>query len=173
MDLLPFTAEHAATVAGWPASPEEVLLWCGRREFPVTEETVAGWQEDPEVHGYLLVEAEDGTGTGAGAEAVLGYGEVWTDAEEDEAELARVVVAPAARGRGVGRVLVGALLERARDAGFDDVFLRVHPDNAGALRCYEGAGFVRVDPEAAAEWNAVQPVAYVWLTWPAHVADIP
>ncbi len=34
MDLLPFTAEHAATVAGWPASPEEVLLWCGRRESP-------------------------------------------------------------------------------------------------------------------------------------------
>ncbi|WP_432088090.1 GNAT family N-acetyltransferase [Streptomyces sp. bgisy095] len=173
MDLLPFTAEHAATVAGWPASPEEVLLWCGRREFPVTEGTVAGWQEDQEVHGYLLVEAGAAGGAESVTGAVLGYGEVWTDAEEDEAELARVVVAPAARGRGVGRVLVRALLERARDAGFDDVFLRVHPDNAGALRCYEGAGFVRVAPEAAAEWNAVQPVAYVWLTWPAHVADIP
>ncbi|MET9933879.1 GNAT family N-acetyltransferase, partial [Streptomyces sp. NPDC006324] len=112
MDLLPFTPEHAAAVAGWPASPEEVLLWCGRREFPVTGETVAGWQEDPEVHGYVLV----GDGT------LLGYGEVWTDAEEDEAELARVVVAPPARGRGVGRALVRALLDRARGAGFDDVF---------------------------------------------------
>ncbi|MEW1901475.1 MULTISPECIES: N-acetyltransferase [unclassified Streptomyces] len=173
MDLLPFTAEHAATVAGWPATPEEVLLWCGRREFPVAEGTVAGWQEDQEVHGYLLVEAGNEGGAEAVTGAVLGYGEVWTDAEEDEAELARVVVAPAARGRGVGRVLVRALLERARDAGFDDVFLRVHPDNAGALRCYEGAGFVRVAPEAAAGWNAVQPVAYVWLTWPAHVTDAP
>ncbi|MEV7676016.1 GNAT family N-acetyltransferase [Streptomyces sp. NPDC088752] len=169
MDLLPFTAEHAATVAGWPASPEEVLLWCGRREFPVTGETVAGWQEDPEVHGYVLVEDRDGDGDGA----LLGYGEVWTDAEEDEAELARVVVAPPARGRGVGRGLVRALLGRARGAGFDDVFLRVHPDNAVALRCYEGAGFVRVDPDEAAGWNAAQPVAYVWLTWPARVTGTP
>ncbi|MFE0778318.1 GNAT family N-acetyltransferase [Streptomyces sp. NPDC058861] len=165
MDLLPFSADHAAVVAGWPASAREVLLWCGRREFPVTGETVAGWQEDREVHGHLLV-GDDG--------AVLGYGEVWTDAEEDEAELARIVVAPEARGRGVGRVLVRALLDRALGAGLDDVFLRVHPDNTGALRCYEGAGFVRVAPEAAAEWNAVQPVAYAWLTWPGqHVTDVP
>ncbi|MFF6870047.1 GNAT family N-acetyltransferase [Streptomyces sp. NPDC003444] len=163
MDLLPFSAEHAATVAAWPASSREVLLWCGRREFPVTGETVAGWQEDPEVHGHVLV----------GDGAVLGYGEVWTDAEEDEAELARIVVAPEARGRGVGRVLVRALLDRALGAGFDDVFLRVHPDNAVALRCYEGAGFVPVDPDEAAEWNAVQPVPYVWLTRPGRVTGTP
>ncbi|KOX19230.1 MULTISPECIES: GNAT family N-acetyltransferase [unclassified Streptomyces] len=163
MDLLPFTTEHAATVAGWPASPEEALLWCGSREFPVTGRTVAGWQEDQEVHGHVLV--QDGT--------LLGYGEVWTDAEEDEAELAHVVVAPAARGGGVGRVLVRALLDRALGAGFDDVYLRVHPDNAGALRCYEGAGFVRVDPAEAAGWNALQPVAYVWLTWPGTVTETP
>ena len=51
----------------------------------------------------------------------------------------------------------------ARDAGYANVFMRVHPDNDRALRCYRGAGFLPVDAHLAAEWNAVQPVGYVWL----------
>jgi hypothetical protein len=34
MDLLPFTAGHAGTVAGRPGSAAEVARWCGRAEFP-------------------------------------------------------------------------------------------------------------------------------------------
>ena len=45
------------------------------------------------------------------------------------------------------------------------VVLRVHPSNAGALRCYAGAGFSRVPPAEADEWNQGQPVAYTWLRW--------
>ncbi|MGI3223421.1 GNAT family N-acetyltransferase [Streptomyces sp. GTA36] len=39
-------------------------------------------------------------------ERPVAYGELWFDAEEDEVELARIIVAPDARGRGLGRVLV-------------------------------------------------------------------
>ncbi|HZG04563.1 MAG TPA: GNAT family N-acetyltransferase [Streptomyces sp.] len=163
-DLLPFSPAHAAVVAGWPRSAAEVLMWCGERAFPLPARRVAEWQREEGVRGRVLV--VDG--------APAGYGELWFDDGENseegtgegEVELARIIVAPAARGRGLGRALVRGLLAEALDAGRPDVFLRVHPDNAAALRCYRGAGFVPVAAEWAAEWNAAQPVAYTWLRRP-------
>ncbi|MEU8382658.1 GNAT family N-acetyltransferase [Streptosporangium sp. NPDC048865] len=153
MDLLPFATSHAATVAGWPASPEEVAMWCGRHEFPLPARVVTDWQLGEDVRSHMLFADGD----------LLGYGELWVDPEEGEIELARIIVAPGARGRGIGRELVRGLTALARDAGYADVFMRVHPDNDRALRCYRGAGFVPVDAHLAAEWNLPQPVAYVWL----------
>jgi ribosomal protein S18 acetylase RimI-like enzyme len=153
MELLPAGPDHPAVVAGWPTSAAEVALWCGRDEFPVSARTVAAWQQEEGIRAFVLVEGEH----------ALAYGELWLDDEEDEAELARLVVAPEARGRGVGRALVRALLAGAVDAGFDDVFLRVRPENTPALRCYHAAGFRPVAPGLAREWNAAQPVDYVWL----------
>ncbi|MGJ6963631.1 GNAT family N-acetyltransferase [Streptosporangium sp. G11] len=153
MDLLPFAATYAATVAGWPASSREVAMWCGRQEFPLPARVVDDWQRGEDVRSHVLL--ADG--------ALLGYGELWIDTEEDEIELARIIVAPGARGRGIGRELVRGLAALARDAGYANVFMRVHPDNDRALRCYRGAGFLPVDAHLAAEWNVSQPVGYVWL----------
>ena len=83
------------------------------------------------------------------------------DDDEAEVELARLVVAPDRRGRGIRRRLAAALVEQAR-RHHPAVFLRVHPDNAAALRSYAGAGFVPVDEAEAAAWNEGQPVPYVW-----------
>jgi len=156
MNLLPFGTDHAATVASWPVSATEVVRWCGLREFPVAGETVAAWQRAPDVAARILVAGEQ----------PVGYGELWCDAEEDEVELARIIVAPGFRGRGLGRVLVRGLLTEARLSGLSDVFMRVHPDNAIALRCYLGAGFEPVGPDLTAAWNAGQPFDYVWLRHP-------
>lgn len=136
MNLLPFATAHAATVAGWPTTPTEVVMWCGQQEFPVPARTISAWQQDDDVQAHVLVEREE----------LVGYGELWFDAEEDEVELARIIVAPEARGKGLGRVLVRGLLARAHKAGWADVFMRVHPDNETALRCYLGSGFVPVAP---------------------------
>ena len=57
-------------------------------------------------------------------------------------ELARILVDPALRRRGIGRRLTALLGERARAAGFVDVWLRVVPDNEPALAAYRAAGFV-------------------------------
>ncbi|MGW0607933.1 GNAT family N-acetyltransferase [Streptomyces sp. NPDC002640] len=153
MDLLPTGPDHPGVVAGWPTSATEVAQWCGRDEFPVSARTVAAWQQEDGVRAFVLVEGG----------RPIAYGELWLDDEEDEAELARLLVAPEDRGRGVGRALVRALLAGALEAGFDDVFLRVHPDNTPALRCYHAAGFRPVAADLAREWNAAQPVDYVWL----------
>ncbi|MFE5549563.1 GNAT family N-acetyltransferase [Streptomyces sp. NPDC056534] len=148
-----FADAHAITVAGWPASASEVVMWCGRQEFPVPTQTITDWQRDEDVQAHVLVEDE----------RVVGYGELWFDAEEDEVELARIIVAPDNRGKGLGRVLVRGLLAQTVGAGYSDVFMPVHPDNGAALRCYRGAGFVPVDAGLAESWNAAQPVNYVWL----------
>ncbi|WP_030772391.1 MULTISPECIES: GNAT family N-acetyltransferase [unclassified Streptomyces] len=153
MDLLPFADAHAAAVAGWPTSAQEVLMWCGRQEFPVPPRTIDDWQQDDDVQAHVLVQDEK----------VVGYGELWFDAEEDEVELARIIVAPHARGQGLGRALVRGLLAQAVGAGHHDVFMRVHPDNGRALRCYLGAGFVPVAADLAESWNRAQPVDYIWL----------
>lgn len=84
------------------------------------------------------------------------------DDEEGEVELARLIVPAARRGRGVGRLLVTELVRHAREH-HPEVFLRVHPDNTRALRCYAAAGFTPVPAADAAEWNKAQPVAYAWL----------
>lgn len=151
MELIAFEPAHAAVVAAWATSPEETRRWCSRDE--VTPEAVAGWAAEPEVVAYVAV---------VGSEPV-GYGELWLDDDEAEVELARLIVAPAHRGRGAGRRMVTLLVERARDH-HPAVFLRVRPDNAPALRCYTGAGFTPVPAEQADEWNRNQPVPYTWLT---------
>jgi [ribosomal protein S18]-alanine N-acetyltransferase len=46
-----------------------------------------------------------------------GYGDVWADPVEHEAELARIVVDPARRGAGLGRRLVSLLADEARRVG--------------------------------------------------------
>ncbi len=153
MRLLPSAEAYAETIAAWPASRREVTLWCGRREHPLPPRVVAGWQQEQDVRAHVLLDGRD----------LLGYGELWLDAEEDEIELARIIVAPAFRGRGVGGTLVRGLTALARDAGQANIFMRVHPDNQAALRCYRHAGFHQVDDDLAATWNAAQPVAYIWL----------
>lgn len=46
------------------------------------------------------------------------------------------------RGKGLGRRLVAAALEKARQEGFIRVELSVHADNTRAIALYEKAGFV-------------------------------
>jgi ribosomal protein S18 acetylase RimI-like enzyme len=158
MSMNPFDPADAATVAGWAATADEAVRWCGHRGWPVPEETVRSWSTEDGVGAFGLFRQG----------RIIGYGELWVDHDEAEVELARLIIDPRHRGQGLGRTLVAALLERAP---YPDVFLRVHPDNDLALRCYAGAGFVRVDPDREATWNAPQPLAYVWLERRAREPD--
>ena len=74
------------------------------------------------------------------AATVAGYVVWWRVA--DEIHLLDVAVAPAYRRRGIGRLLVAAVLDDAGDAAARLVTLEVAADNAGALALYTGQGFV-------------------------------
>ena len=148
------TAQHAETVAGWSCSAAEAGRWVSNAVHPFPASAVTGWWQRPDVQPWLLVDPQD---------VPVGYGEIWDDADEDEVELARLIIDPHRRRQGVGRLLVDQLLTRARRSGRADCFLRVAPDNTAALALYRSAGFRDVDPAHADAWNQQQPVDYVWL----------
>jgi [ribosomal protein S18]-alanine N-acetyltransferase len=151
--LHPFPADSAGLVSGWATTPEEVIMWCGHPAAPVTAGQINAWAHEDGVEPFGLY--RDGQ--------LVAYGELWIDDDEAEVELARLIVDPGERGHGLGRRLAMALADRARSR-HPRVFMRVHPDNAAARRCYAAAGFEPVAPHQAALWNAPQPVDYVWLS---------
>lgn len=83
---------------------------------------------------YLAVEDVAGELIGWGGVRVLA----------DEAEILTVGVIAAARGRGIGRRLLDALVSAATDKGARQAYLEVRVDNAAARAMYVAAGFAEV-----------------------------
>lgn len=79
-------------------------------------------------------------------EEVLAYAALWFAA--DEAELGDIAVLPECRGTGVGRWLLGHVLDEARVRGANQVFLEVRESNVAARHMYERAGFTQVGVRA-------------------------
>ena len=61
-----------------------------------------------------------------------------------EAEILTLAVAPAARGRGLGRRLMQAAIARARELVAETMFLEVGTENPAALALYARLGFAKV-----------------------------
>ncbi len=70
--------------------------------------------------------------------ALLGFAVVWVIA--DEAHLANLAVAPAARRRGVGRLLTAEALADAARRGGAHLLLEVRVSNAAAIALYREFG---------------------------------
>ena len=155
--------EDAVIVAGWSRSTDEARRWCSVEEHPFSPERVRRWWAETDVVPFLLIDEASA--------APVGYGEVWVDEEEDEVELARLIIDPARRRSGLGRELVTRLLVMARATGKASCLLRVAPDNDPALGLYRAAGFAEVDPDRTAEWNQGQPTNYVWFEWPGSIGE--
>ena len=80
------------------------------------------------------------TGAAGGAgRRVLGYLCTWLIA--DELHVTNLAVDPGHRGQGIGRHLLGTLLEFYRRQGATRVTLEVRPNNAEARRLYDTFGF--------------------------------
>jgi ribosomal protein S18 acetylase RimI-like enzyme len=158
LHLRSFPPEQASAVSSWARTEAEALMWCGASVAPVPAEQIRAWADESWVEPFGLYHDQ----------RLVGYGELWTDDEEDEVELARLIIDPGERGQGLGRYLVTELASLARTR-HPLVMLRVHPGNQAALRCYASAGFEPVAAGQAAAWNTGQPFDYVWLT-PAGAA---
>ncbi len=83
--------------------------------------------------GYLcrVDEAEDG--------GIRGYAILMPGVEE--AELLNIGVAGAGQRKGLGRAMLAAMLEMAREKNLRRVFLEVRPSNEAAIALYRSAGF--------------------------------
>lgn len=109
----------------------------------------------PRAREAVLLAAVDGDallGTATYARTGTPYAEL---AGPGEAEMRMLAVAPAARGRGVGRLLTDACLDRARAEGCHRFVLSSGPRMTGAHAMYEGMGFAR-SPER--DWSPVPGV---------------
>jgi ribosomal protein S18 acetylase RimI-like enzyme len=94
-------------------------------------------------HGDVLVAVDD--------DKILGTVtlERWHEASDlaagpAEAEIRALAVAPSVQGRGIGRVLVQAVVDRAAESRVTKLWLHTQPLMVAAHRLYEQAGFVRV-----------------------------
>jgi putative acetyltransferase len=87
--------------------------------------------------GVFLIAFDGDTPIGCGAIRRLDAG---------TAELKRMYVVPAHRGRGVGHLLVDALEEHARDLGITRLVLETGLRQPEAVALYERAGFAVIPP---------------------------
>ncbi len=147
-----YRPEHGPVIVGWIRTVDEADAWASRDRLPVLDD-LARWQAEPDVFPFAWLEGE----------TLVGYGEIWEDLDEGEAELARLVIAPEHRSRGHGRAMTRALADAAHRRGFETVWLRVVAGNEAARRAYEAAGFARATAEQEAAFNIEQPRAYVWM----------
>lgn len=87
--------------------------------------------------GRVYLVAEDHS-----TDAVLGYAGVAVTGKD--ADVQTIAVAPQAQGRGMGRVLLAALVAAAADRGAASLLLEVRADNLAAQALYARAGFERI-----------------------------
>lgn len=70
----------------------------------------------------------------------------WTGIDAVQAELKRVYVLPAVRGRGAARALSLRVIDVLRTMGYARVVLSTWDDNHGAIALYRSIGFFDIEP---------------------------
>ena len=117
-----------------PATPRDIdaIAAIERTAFsdPWSPTSFAGLLRSPRA---LLSVAEDAQRAVAGYSVLLLAG--------PDADLANLAVAPKSRGRGIGRLLLSGVLDAARAAGVQYVYLEVRDSNERAIALYMAAGF--------------------------------
>lgn len=137
----PETADYAV-MGGWVPDADSCLRWAGPRlKFPFRPSRLPQLLAEPGAHSFAM---------SRGMGPALGFGQFWVR-DPGVAHLARIILAPAARGQGLGTTLCELLMaEAARATGAAAFTLRVYRDNDPALAIYERLGFAVV-PELSSE----------------------
>jgi L-amino acid N-acyltransferase YncA len=132
VQIVPLTAEH------WPAVERIYAagIATGQATFESTTPTWEAFDAGKLPDHRLVALDEEG--------AVVGWAAA--SAVSDRCAYAGVIehsvyVDPAAQGRGIGRALLGALLDDARDKGVWTVQSGVFPENESSLAVHAAAGF--------------------------------
>jgi len=148
--LVPFDLTFAEPVADWARASGRLAPWT---DLPSVE-TFRDALRDPSVAPFVMLQED----------RPVGYGELWTESDPEETELARIIVDPALRRRGIGTALVRGLIAVACSRLDAPIWVRVLPDNVAALSCYAKLGFVRASLEDERRFNdAARSPGTRWL----------
>lgn len=119
--------------------------------FPTTARwSPTSWAGELEADNRIVLVAEGAHGRLDGVASIQHVGGV--------TELNRIIVAPTARGRGVGRELLQAGIAAARDVAGEEMLLEVRHDNTPALALYARGGFVEIARRAGYYGTGVDAV---------------
>jgi RimJ/RimL family protein N-acetyltransferase len=140
IELIPFTEPDIDRLLGWVVSRQDFLFWAAATlEYPLTREGMLRHLEQSARAGdWRIFKAVD-----AETQDAVGYLELTLiNPDNRSLRISRVVVAPAARGRGIGGALMGEAVRIAfEELGVHRAELGVFHVNPGAIACYERAGF--------------------------------
>lgn len=144
--LVPFASAHAPVIAGWVRSAHELRLLAPSTSPPLTAQKVREWVK-PLGRAFVLLpgclETEEKPCD------PVGYAELNPmRGQPDHQWIGHVIVDPGRRSRGLGRMLLDAIVRYAFDRlRASRISLVVFPENDIAARCYESAGFSMVREE--------------------------
>lgn len=148
----PLAPEDLPTICAFPQSQEELFFLFPRGRYPLTPDQLAE-AVAPRRDATVVTEAG----------RVLAFADFYRWAPGGDWAVGHVVVAPDARGRGVGRYLMAAMGERAR-AGHQARALTVScfQGNGAGLLFYHHLGFVPYGLEERQDWFGY-PMALIHL----------
>ena len=150
-DLGRIVAAHGEVYArefGWPGAGFEAAVAEGlgvfARSYP-ERATAAGWDR-------VWIAERGGVYAGSVGVQELVPGQT--------AQLRWLIVTPAARGRGLGRRLAAAVVERCLERGLSSVRLFTTSGQTAAIRIYRQLGFEKLGEEPHEHWGF--PVVQEW-----------
>lgn len=124
MYLREATIEDERVISTWLNNKKDCLFVTNKDEYK--EEHFISWLFSEDQHCFCLVDNEH----------VVGYGEIWVDDSQGDLEFAHLIIDPTKRGKGLGKVLIRLLEEKAKEINYPVIYMRVNPENEKAITCY-------------------------------------
>lgn len=138
---------------------ETTAIW---NDVEVDAANRAAWLAERQGAGFPVLVAEQGG-------AVVGYATYGPFRPHDGYRFTvenSVYVAEAARGGGIGRALMTALIERARKAGLHAIVAGIEAENAASIRLHAASGFVEAGrlPQVGTKFGRWLDLLFMQLT---------
>lgn len=146
MELRTATLSDGFIIADWLQNDTDCFYATGEEVY--SADMYRSWYEATDQIGYVLLDDNQ----------IIAYGEIWLDVEEQDLELAHLMVHPAYRNKGIGKQLVHMLQKECLAYPYPWIYLRIEPENSRAQTCYIGAGFVE-DESLRTSYNS----RWIWM----------
>lgn len=145
------TPSDLSMVISWIKNADECLTWAGPAvTFPIQPAVLRSQIEYSPDNSYCLLDKE----------RLVAFGQL-IEKGEQRLHLARIIVAPDARGNGYGRNLCQCLIARADYLKSEVLTLNVYQNNISALKLYRTVGF-----EPVTEPDDSLPAEVVHMRYP-------